>query len=293
MENRELLKQLKGLKNLKPDQGWKERNREILYSQISSTVAEEEKGFSGFFVFAKRLAQTAASGWSMAVVLIVVVMGGAFSAGAARLSKPDSSLYIARIISERAQLAVTFGEEKKAQLSFRFANDHAKDITDILAKTDLSNKDNDSKAEKLTEDFKEEIEVAKNKLREIKKPVATGSEDADVFSANLGKETEGMQIAEPVSPNLEISRQLQAPAGAGKVASEEKATTTPEEIQSEANDSSDPHKILEEAEELFNVRDYTGASGKLDEAKKAVENLEKAGEVKGATESATSTEVSK
>jgi hypothetical protein len=233
--------------------------------------------------------------WAVFFVCLLVVAGSAFSVGAARLTKPDSSLYIARIISEKAQLAVTFGEEKKAKLSFRFANDHAKDITEILAKTDSSDEAGKSKAEKLSENFKKEMTVAKTKLKEMGAlaGLEEGDEETKVFSANLKKEERGVQVSEPQPKEKIVSENNQPDAGIIKTEAEEKATNTPAgEVGGHSANLGDAYKILEEAEELLNEKDHSGTLNKLEEANNIVNsvNLEDKGEVKGVSDGATSTE---
>lgn len=300
MENKELKKQLSSLKNIVPDSGWKERNREILLSQISNSevaVSAEAKGFADILILPQKIARVfSAPSWAVFFVCALVLSGSVFSVGAAHLSKPDSSLYIARIISEKARLAVTFNKEEKTKLSFKFASDHAKDITEILANTDLDDETGKVKTEKLTENFKQEIKVAKNKLKEMKVPEGSastnkGSEDANIFSANLGRDEKGVQISEPKNPNIEIAKQL-VPLVSKNIEQEEKATTTPANTEP-ASPSDSAHKVLEEAEDLFDVKDYGGALNKLQEANNIVENIntEEKGEVKGVSEgSATSTQ---
>ena len=142
MENKELIKQLNNLKSIVPDSGWKERNRNVLFSQISSSdviASSEAKGFASIFVIPQKMVRILSTpSWAVFFVCFIVLSGSVFSVGAARLSKPDSSLYIARIISEKARLAVTFNEDEKTKLGFKFANDHAKDIMEVLSNTDLT-----------------------------------------------------------------------------------------------------------------------------------------------------------
>ena len=302
MENKELIKQLNSLKSIVPDSGWKERNRNVLFSQISSSdvvASPEARGFANILILPQKLAEVFSTpSWAVFFVCFVVLSGGVFSVGAARLSKPDSSLYIARIISEKARLAVTFNEDEKTKLSFKFANDHAKDIMEILANTDLNNEASKTKAEKLTENFKQEIKVAKTKLEKMKvseESVSSGNKEtgeANIFSANLGRDEKGIQIAEPENPNIEIAKNLVAPVI--KNVQEEKSTTTPAEINTKSP-SDNAYEKLEEAEKLSDAKDYGGVLGKLQEADTIVENINtsKKGEVRGVSEGATTTTTEK
>ena len=299
MENKELIKKLNSLKSITADQEWKERNRGILFSQISATAvpaAEETGAMIKIFVLPQRLVRIFSTpAWAVFFVCLLVVAGSAFSVGAARLTKPDSSLYIARIISEKAQLAVTFGEEKKAKLSFRFANDHAKDITEILAKTDPSDEAGKSKTEKLSENFKKEMTVAKTKLKEMGAlaELEEGNEETKVFSANLKKEERGMQVSEPQPKEEPAAGKNQTDAGIIKTEEEAKATNTPAgEISGHSANLGDAYKMLEEAEELLNEKDHSGTLNKLEEANNIVKNVDLGdkGEVKGASDEASSTQ---
>ena len=299
MENKELIRKINNLKSMAPDKEWKERNRGILFSQISATAVPtvpETGAMIKIFVLLQRLVRIFSTpAWAVFFVCLLVVAGSVFSVGAARLTKPDSSLYIARIISEKAQLAVTFGEEKKAKLSFRFANDHAKDITEILAKTDPGNEAGKSKTEKLSENFKKEMTVAKTKLKEMGAlaELEEGNEETKVFSANLKKEERGMQVSEPQPKEEPVAGKNQTDAGIIKTEAEAKATNTPAgAINSQPDNLGDAHKILEEAEELFNEKDYSGTLYKLEEANNIVKNVDLGdkGEVKGVSGEASSTQ---
>jgi len=299
MENKELIKKLNSLKSITADQEWKERNRGILFSQISATAvpaAEETGAMIKIFVLPQTLVRIFSTpAWAVFFVCLLVVAGSVFSVGAARLTKPDSSLYIARIISEKAQLAVTFGEEKKAKLSFRFANDHAKDITEILAKTDPGNEAGKSKTEKLSENFKKEMTVAKTKLKEMGAlaELEEGNEETKVFSANLKKEERGMQVSEPQPKEEPAAGKNQTDAGIIKTEEEAKATNTPAgEISGHSANLGDAYKMLEEAEELLNEKDHSGTLNKLEEANNIVKNVDLGdkGEVKGVSGEASSTQ---
>jgi len=299
MENKELIRKINNLKSMAPDKEWKERNRGILFSQISATAvpaAEETGAMIKIFVLLQRLVRIFSTpAWAVFFVCLLVVAGSVFSVGAARLTKPDSSLYIARIISEKAQLAVTFGEEKKAKLSFRFANDHAKDITEILAKTDPSDEAGKSKTEKLSENFKKEMTVAKTKLKEMGAlaELEEGNEETKVFSANLKKEERGMQVSEPQPKEEPAAGKNQTDAGIIKTEEEAKATNTPAgEISGHSANLGDAYKMLEEAEELLNEKDHSGTLNKLEEANNIVKNVDLGdkGEVKGVSGEASSTQ---
>src|SRR3989339_293021 len=90
----------------------------------------------------------------MAVFLIAGVLlgGGFFSLNAAKDTKPGDSLYIAKIISEKTQFALTFNEKKKVKLGIEFAGNRAKEITQVLSEEG----DVEIRVEKLKDNFKKQ-----------------------------------------------------------------------------------------------------------------------------------------
>jgi hypothetical protein len=252
---------------------------------------------------------------------VVVIGGGIFGVQASNYSNPGDSLYIAKIISNKAKLAITFDEEKKTKMRIRFASDHAKDITKFLAESDP--KEETKETEKLSKNFKEQIYSVKTKLKEIK--IAKNDEneeggemveesipdDEAVFGANLGKEEKGVQISIPDDPisdspqndEGQTAENEEGEAGGEEISilnnnNEENATGTEaiEEIIEESNNSNNDlekaEEILSEAESLFDSKNYNGALNKLDEAGVIINSVtgEEDGEVKGESEAASSTE---
>jgi len=310
MLEKELIIKLKKLQNLKPDQQWKTANREILYSQISNSINTDNdfaessvNNLINVITLPRRIYKLITQpAWVVVIITLVVVGGSVFSVRAARFTKPGDSLYIARVISEKAQLAITFNVDEKAKLNIKFSNNHAKDITQVLADPDFNNEDNKVKAEKLAQDFKKEINSVKTKLKEMNlaekssnlsgpKPGASeeneNNEEAQVFSANLGKEDKGMQISEPAE-GADIAEQDKKETDSPEVAQEEIATSTSEaEKENDTNNLQNAHQILEEAEKLFNEKDYNGTLDQLEKVGAIIEGADNSsdeGEVKGISE---------
>jgi len=303
MDNKTLIQQLKKLKSIKPDENWKNSNRAILFNQIKGSVSSANEDLS----FIGKVWQNKISVFlhqpALAVVLVcfLVIGGSALSLEASRWPNPGSSLYIARVVSEKAQLAITFNEQKKARLDFKFTNNHIKDITGDLAKMD---EDNQSKSEKLTENFKKEIASAKTKLQAIKATPKTeeteDGESIEVFSANSGKEDRGLQVATPnssIEPE-ELPKEVVVSTPENIIENQEATSTKAVELDDEISNAKidEAHQILNEAEELLDEKNYDGILDKLQEAENIVENIDDAeeikedeGEVKGISEEASST----
>jgi hypothetical protein len=317
MTEKELIKKLNGLKSIKLDSNFKEESGRILYNQISNSSG----GFTASLnIFQKAFGYIAQPVWAVFFV-VVVIGGGIFGVQASNYSNPGDSLYIAKIISNKAKLAITFDEEKKTKMRIRFASDHAKDITKFLAESDP--KEETKETEKLSKNFKEQIYSVKTKLKEIK--IAKNDEneeggemveesipdDEAVFGANLGKEEKGVQISIPddstSSPsqtdNNQVEDNEEEKAGGEEVSilnnnNEQNATGTKaveeavEDSDSSNNDLEKAEEILNEAESLFDSKNYNGALDKLDEAGAIINSVtgEEDGEVKGEAEVASSTE---
>jgi len=288
MEERDLLKKLNNLKTVKPDDNWKKNYREVLYSQISAatTVNKSESNLQAIWehimpgrVFMNMVKPVWVT--SLASILILVIgIGGVY---AAKNSKPGDSLYIAKIISEKAQFAMTFNEKDKAKLGLEFATNRAKEITQILSESKEQSDKQNQKVEQLSQNFKKEISQVKNRLTTIKAAESQTNQskkekEPEIFGANLGKTDQGMEIAEPVKP--EVKKEALPESQPETI-----ATTTEENLNN-------TDKALEEAEKMFDEKNYDGTINKIEEIKQIInqesENSEQ-GEVKGVSETATST----
>lgn len=268
MNEKEILNQLNKFQDVKPDAVWKKSNRDILLSQISNSQSTNVE-FSWLQNFRMQMqALTNLSQPAMAVIMIMlfIVSGGTYGLRASRDTKPGDSLYIAKIISEKAQLAVAFDQDRKMKLGMQFVDNRADELSQVLA---------NKTSEEMTEAEKQEVNELVNNLKQQiinvkdqagKSQVAVVPENTEeviddegkVFSANAGRTENGIQLSE-------------SPA---------QATSSAPIIET------DPNTILQQARELLNQSNYDAAISKLEEAGNAV-NAE-SGEVKG--EEASSTE---
>ncbi len=322
MNEKDLLKQLNKYKDIKPDTVWKSRNREILLKQVFNAGTENE-GFAGFD-WIKGFASTLRPGFlthlhyssiAIALVLFFVMGGGVFSLKAAQNTKPGDSLYLAKIVSEKTQLALAIGEKNKVRLGIAFAGNRAEEINKVMAENELMEDvsvEGKEKVERLVNDFKKEIDSVKNRiakinLKENKQPQIITKEDemveevvedvvsvveiddSQVFSANLGKDENGIQISDSNSSEVDATPEVE-------VEDVEKGTTTigiSEEVTSTSSDplmaewavDNDPQSILRQAEEFLNVEDYEATLSKLHEADEIIGQIE-IGQVKGVDDQA-------
>lgn len=310
------MKKLNTLKEFKPAADWKTSSRELLSAQVSNASGDNVK-----ITFVDELAFELKNFFSVfaqpafAVIgLFVLLSGGALGVNAARNTRPGDSLYAARIWGEKARVAVTIDRNAKAKLEMKLASARAKEITAVLSDPSFNNQDNIKKVEKLSEDFKSEINTVKEKYVEISKmneirvavnpvlgvtssnpeadDVAIGigaakvaNDDGKVFAVDSGKATSGIQISQPA-----LTVEKPSAVGVGKSlisAPTSTMTISTSSAPVSTSTANDLNKNLSEAEASFDAHDFAGAKNILEQFDDIIKNIDN-GEVKGVSESATS-----
>lgn len=244
MTDKDLISKLNTLKTIKPDSAWMTSNRDLLLSQISNSGARDLSAWQIFVInfnsFAKAIAQPV---YALGAFVLILVGGSLFSHQVFGGAKPNDSLYIARIISEKAKLNTMFDLDERNKMAVQFASEHAQDISNVLADPKFNTEENKDQVAKLNASFDLEIKTVKSKISYlIPKKVATPEESkastSDIVSmAGSDKATSGVQILE------------------AKVAAPE---VKEPEVKSEET-------IINEAKLLFDNKDYSKASDKLKE----------------------------
>ncbi len=124
---KDLIQKLSILKELKPDAFWNESNRSLLLLQVKSSGSQVEKP-SGVFGFLKNCflcvwLQSLPTSAVATFVLVFIFFGtGIFGLQASKDTKPGDSFYVAKRLNEKAQLALSFNDERKARLGLEFAS---------------------------------------------------------------------------------------------------------------------------------------------------------------------------
>ncbi len=307
MTEKELLSQLNNLKNIKPESAWKRESREILLSQISggyyktASSAEMAASQRGLFVYLKYLKHLFPQPTFVATTIVVILLGsGVVSISASRNTKPGDSLYIAKMISEKAQLAITFNEEDKTKLRIEFAGNRAKEISQVLASAS-GEKEKAEAVGKLAGDIKREIGAVKMRLQNMgvaKKEKTGQGEDENIFSADFGKEENGVQIYDSKANEQDDATKSEGtttPSASGSAStnlstgasiSTGTSTTPSADVLATLNAGS-VEKALDEAEKLLENKDYNGTLDQLNKADQIVNQIDKSG---NASESGTSSD---
>jgi len=251
MTDKELLAQLNNLKNTRPDQAWLSSNRDILASQLySGAVAEPALSWTVKFNLLSRMVFQPQ--YVAIMIVLFFVSSGVVGYHASQPAKPGDSLYIAKRISERAQLMLTFSDASKTKLNVEFATKRVQEMKDIISEQGMSiASDQPAKIADLKASAKAEIQVVKNRLaksrpavaakapvvasKSINKPIAKTSDNAEFVAAEATKDNQRVDISLPDLP--------------------EPASTTIRTAET----------IINEAEQMLDKDNFDGASKKLDE----------------------------
>jgi len=266
MTNKDLVAKLNSLKKINPDQNWLKSNREFLLSQISNSGGENISVFRIFIInFSAAVKAAIQPAYALGVFILMLLSGSLlFSQQIFSSTKPNDSLYIARIISEKVKLNTVFDGEERDKLAVQYASEHAQDITAVLADPAFNNEANRDQVATLNDDFNKEIDTVKNKISRLKAftPSQPAPKASDVIIAENAKDDQGIQIFEtpvvdtPVVPVVVIA----STTSASTTATSTSAVETPV-----AADQILADQILKEVKQLFDNKDYLKASDKLKE----------------------------
>jgi len=310
MPNRDLLKQLNSLKNIKAQDSFKKENRNILLNQVYSGDRESSSiSFNWLEAITKKIPLDALksvphSAFVGAFVLVLLFGGGFFSVRIAENAKPGDSLYIAKIAGEKTQLVFTFNEKKKLELGLEFAGNRAKEISLVLNESE-NEEEKEETVSQLVNNFKKEINGVKTRIEKISKNIEFEEENKNiddnnleeenmgVFSANLGRDENGIEIS---SGSEDVKVEI-VEVHEKEILSEEEviiedpmedASSTIEElVEEEVLELGNPGGIIDEAKELLEGDNYDEILTKMDEAEDAINQVDSSDDIQ---EEATSTE---
>jgi hypothetical protein len=274
MTDKKILEQLKGLKSVRLSEETKKENKSVLLSQISNTSVKKEVpsnnnifNFKNVFSLMYRPV--------LVVAGIFVFLSGALIVGGGfydRL-KPNDSLYIARIISEKARLNTTFNQEDRELLLARFASSHARDIANILMDSEFNTEENQDKVEELNYSFQNEISKVRDSVeKDYQESEEKRLEEEKVISASSLREDNGIEINISEEEEEEIEED-------SKTEEDSLATSSEEEIVEEKiekniekiNETENGSRLIEEIESLFAEKRFEEVVEKLDEVDEIIE----------------------
>jgi len=276
MTDNDLMKQLKALKTISPEASWLKSNREILLSQIVNSGAKELAPYRRLIIDVRSFfAAVSQPAFALGSFLLLLIGVSAFGHLAFSRTKPNDSLYIARIISEKAKLTTVFNSEDREKMEVQFAASHAEAITEVLAETDAKD---EVQVAKLNDSFNKELATVRTKIATIKKntqaapataETVSNPEEDIILTAGNNKDEAGMQIALNNGSMDDIATPTVATLTAENISTE---TATPTKaLSAEVTVSADSaEEALNEAQSLFDNKEYSGALDKLKEVKEMI-----------------------
>lgn len=279
MTDKQLLQKLKDLKTISLDEKIKQTNRDILFSQISNTFIKSEKAVGRYsFNFKNVFSVMSQPLLVVAGIFVFLLSSLVLGSSLYENSKPNDSLYIARVISEKARLNTTFSQSQRDALALKFASDHAKDIATILMDPEFHTEKNMAEVEKLNASFQAEISKVKTKIekKENLNNINNLTEEDDTFVSSASSLTAGERVeifipetdAESSSLNSENSSSTNGSTENGvDVNSLEAQIDTSTEKLSGVQDG---QKIVSEIEKLFSEGRYDEVVEKLSEVESVI-----------------------
>lgn len=274
MTNKDFLSQLNTLKEIRPQSAWLKSNREILLSQISNSGAEQLSYWQKIIIDLKSFSMVVSKPVVVMASLFAFLVGtSAFAHLAFNSTRPNDSLYIAKIISEKAKLSTVFNAQEREKLEAQFAAGHAEGISSVLAEAKIDDSNEDQLAS-LNNDFNKEINIVREKIavisKNVKKDESTVNNDVNVEAsssvedlvsvADNGKDEQGTQISINNDNNTDTV----------KASTTDTKVETEIEIDNKVEELKNPELILEEAQVLFDSKNYQGALDKIKEVKELI-----------------------
>lgn len=273
MTDQELIAKLNSLKKITPDQKWLKSNRELLLSQVSNSGAEKLEVWKIILInFSSALKSASQPVYALGVFVLLLVSSVFYSQQIFAQAKPNDSLYIARIISEKLKLNTTFNTEERDKLAVQFATGHAQDISAVLSDPQFNTEENKDQVAKLNDSFKAEVNTVKDRIsrlavKEKNAPAILASTSSEVIIAENSKDGQGIQLLEnhnAITPLVKATNTEKVSPALTATSTDLKASSSTK-IGTEQTGASEADKILDEATKLFNQKDYTKASDKLKE----------------------------
>lgn len=283
MTNYELIRKLNNLKNVNPDKTWLESNRDLLLSQVSNSGAKKLSVWQVSLINVSSFMKSASRpAYALGAFVLLLLTGSLFSGQLLASTKPNDSLYIARIISEKVQLNTTFNSAARTKMQVKFASNHARDISAVLADPSFNNEANQDQVARLNTSFTKEVNTVKSNMSRLNAAMVleVKVKADEVIIADSSKDDQGIQLSEGVASEVTIAA-VSEPAGSADAtatlavaANLDMGTTSVDVAATSTADKmapSEADKMLDEVQQLFDSKDYQKASDKLQEVSASLE----------------------
>ena len=258
MKNSNLIIKLKSLNNVQPDEKFLKENRELLLAQISNSGQEKLAAWEKILITSENLVRLFSRPAFALGAFVLVLLGANFvSTNILEKSKPNDSLYVARVISERLKVNTTINSESREKLAMTYALRHAEDIATILSDAKYYDEENSDQLAKLSNDFISEVNKVETSISRLSSSGKIATEKVEVNNtevvgemiiADNSKDESGLEIFIPEDENEVI----------------ENTASSSEEIKEEVVVSSPTSKTTK-AKELAENKEFGAAVNELNE----------------------------
>jgi len=202
MTEKEIVKQLKNLQQIRANSDWQAGNRQVLLQQVFNGQTERALAWTAQLnlIMGRVLQPTA-----IALMIFVFLLGGSLISWHSGAAQPGDSLYIAKRLGEKTKLTVALSDQAKTKLNLQFATERAKELALVLDET-VEGTDKDQAVASLKQEFKQQVTAAKARLAKsepvVEETVGKETEEETFFKAGVGKDNQGLDIALPAKQNL-------------------------------------------------------------------------------------------
>lgn len=181
MTNKEVLKKLKFVQEIKPEARWAKNCRADLLFKIKDSCHDAKQnecarlfvwlklnfGFLLNLIFPERFVENFARPFAVSFVGAMIVIGSMATVGISRNTAPGSILYPVKIVGENIQLSLASNIEDKARLEMEFAGRRIEELNKLVAANKLSSVNLEEKMNKVTIKLRNNIHTANVHLAEL------------------------------------------------------------------------------------------------------------------------------
>ncbi len=186
MNNRDIIKELGRLKEVRPAKGFLDRNRNELLTFLEKDVVKKNTIFAiakdkktWYDIREKLLYKLLKPAGVLLLALSVITGGGVGMSFASQNTIPGDIFYPVKLTIEKAQVSLKTKEEDKVKLEVEFAGRRLDELNKVKANEIIGNKKDPEKTKIVLDNFKKNIETVKNRLDKIKENEFT-KESGDV-----------------------------------------------------------------------------------------------------------------
>lgn len=169
----DIIKKIKLLKKISPDNEWKKSSRELLMMAIrgdADRVIRQETWAQELakILFSWRVLRLSLRPALTLFALFGLVLGSGLSVSASQSALPGDALYPLKLATEKMQVAVTFKKEEQTKLHVELAGKRIDEVKKIKANP-LPPQNKNKKINVAIDKFQQEITAVQNKLENLKK----------------------------------------------------------------------------------------------------------------------------